>query len=90
MTKFIGIKELQQNTKKIREEVEKGVRFIVIYRSKPVFEIKPLDDSVNFVSGMKATELYTDDFLERMAEAQGDVNKGNLKEYSVDDFMKTL
>ena len=42
MTKIIGLKDLQQNTKRIREEVAEGVSFVVIYRSKPVFEIRPL------------------------------------------------
>ncbi len=44
MPKLIGIKELQTNTRAIREQVCKGAHFIVIYRSKPVFEIRPLSD----------------------------------------------
>lgn len=44
MPKLIGIKDLQTNTRAIREEVAKGVHFIVIYRSKPAFEIRPLDE----------------------------------------------
>lgn len=44
MPKLIGIKELQTNTRAIREEVAKGVHFVVIYRSKPVFEIRPLEE----------------------------------------------
>lgn len=44
MPKLIGIKELQMNTRSIRENVAKGVSFIVIYRSKPVFEIHPVKD----------------------------------------------
>ncbi len=42
MPKLIGIKDLQTNTRAIREEVAKGVHFVVIYRSKPVFEIRPI------------------------------------------------
>lgn len=42
MPKLIGIKELQMNTRSIREDVERGMSFIVIYRSKPVFEIRPV------------------------------------------------
>lgn len=44
MPKLIGIKDLQTNTRAIREEVAKGVHFVVIYRSKPVFEIHPVDE----------------------------------------------
>lgn len=49
MTKIIGIKDLQTKTKQIREEVEKGTHFIVVWRSKPIFEIKPLpqEDDIN-------------------------------------------
>jgi len=44
MLKLIGIKELQMNTRGIREDVANGISFIVIYRSKPVFEIHPVKD----------------------------------------------
>lgn len=42
MPKLIGIKELQMNTRSIRQDVAKGMSFVVIYRSKPVFEIRPV------------------------------------------------
>ena len=56
MMKIIGIKELQTNTRKIREEVEKGIHFIVVFRSKPIFEIKPLE-KLEFSDAIKATGL---------------------------------
>ncbi|KKP36241.1 MAG: hypothetical protein UR27_C0024G0006 [Candidatus Peregrinibacteria bacterium GW2011_GWA2_33_10] len=90
MTKLIGIKDLQKNTKKIREEVAKGVTFVVIYRSKPVFEIKPFNNNIDFVADMKKTNLYTDEFINNMKEAQNDIKKGRVKEYTADEFLNSL
>ncbi len=36
---IIGLKELRQNAGKIAERVQKGERFTVVKRSKPVFVI---------------------------------------------------
>lgn len=90
MTKLIGIKELQQNTKTIREEVEKGIHFIVIYRSKPIFEIKPLSDDFEFAEDFKSTGLYTNDFIKRMEEAEDNLKKGKIKTNTTAKFLKSL
>lgn len=90
MTKLIGIKELQQNTKNIREEVGKGIHFIVIYRSKPIFEIKPLSDDFEFTEDFKSTGLYTNDFIKRMEEAEDNLKKGKTKTYTTKEFLKSL
>jgi len=89
MTKLIGIKELQQNTKFIREEVEKGVHFIVIYRSKPVFEIKPLE-KVSYSEDLEETGLYNDKFIKKIKEAEKDLKEGKTKTYSTEEFLKSL
>lgn len=49
MPKLIGLKEFQQNTKRVREEVSRGVEFIVIYRSEPVFGIVPLNPTKDWM-----------------------------------------
>lgn len=90
MTKLIGLKELQQNTRAIRESVEKGIRFIVVYRSKPIFEIKPLSDDFEFAEDFKSTGLYTDDFIKRMEEVESDIKKGKTKTYTTKEFLKSL
>ncbi|MEK7529179.1 MAG: hypothetical protein AAB592_05420 [Patescibacteria group bacterium] len=54
MTKVIGIKELQTGTRKIREGVENGTRYVVLFRSKPIFEIHPM-------SGDDIEELHFND-----------------------------
>ena len=89
MTKLIGLKELQTNTKKIREEVTQGIRFIVVYRSKPVFEINPISQ-VEFSNDLQATGLYSDTFIERMKEAEDDIKNGRTKTYDTNEFLKSL
>lgn len=90
MTKIIGIKDLQTKTKQIREDVEKGISFVVVWRSKPIFEIKPFDH-LNFIDDLRMSNLYNEKFLEEMAEAQEDIRKGRVTSYtSTEDFLKSL
>lgn len=90
MTKIIGIKDLQTKTKQIREEVEKGVTFVVVWRSKPIFEIRPFDD-MKFADDFEKSGLYNTDFIERMREAEKDIGSGRTKSHkSPQDFLKSL
>ena len=90
MTKIIGLKELQLNTKKIRKEVENGISFIVIYRSKPIFEIRPLQNNLEFADDLKSTNLYTEEFLKRMQKAEKNIKEGKLKTHTTEEFLKSL
>jgi len=90
MTKLIGVKELQKNTKSIREQVERGVSFIVVYRSKPIFEIKPIPADMDFYDDLKAENIYNNKFLDKMEEAQSDVKNGKLKRYTAKEFINSL
>lgn len=90
MTKLIGLKEFQQNTKRIREEVALGVNFIVIYRSKPIFEIKPLKQEAGFATELEKSNLYNDEFIVQMKEAESNINAGKVKDYSKESFLKSL
>lgn len=90
MTKIIGIKELQTKTKKIREDVEKGMHFIVVWRSKPIFEIKPITE-IEFAESLKSTGLYTDDFIKSMEQAEADIRTGRTKKFkNTEEFLKSL
>ena len=90
MNKIIGIKELQTKTKQIRLEVEKGVHFTVVWRSKPIFEIHPFTQ-VEFHDDLKSTGLYTKTFLKQMEEAEDDLRKGRTKTYkNTQEFLKSL
>lgn len=42
--KIIGVKELRNNLEEYISEINKGQSFTVIKRSKPVFQINPIDD----------------------------------------------
>jgi len=90
MTKIIGIKELQTGTKNIRKEVEKGVNFIVIYRSKPIFEIRPIDSTFEFTGDLDSSGLYNDDFIKRMNKAEKDIKSGKTKTYTTDEFLNSF
>lgn len=41
---IIGLKELRQNVNKYYSAVQKGNSFIIARKSKPLFQIVPLDD----------------------------------------------
>lgn len=90
MTKLIGIKELQMKTKQIRKDIEKGIRYIVVYRSKPIFEIRPLESGDTFADELAATNLYNADFLKRLKEAEMNLKKGKTKTHTTEEFLKSL
>lgn len=43
MTKTISVKELRMNFPKIRKELKKGIKFTIIYRSKPIGYLTPVE-----------------------------------------------
>ncbi len=43
MTKTISVKELRMNFPKIKKELDNGVKFVIIYRSKPLAELSPIE-----------------------------------------------
>jgi prevent-host-death family protein len=42
--KIIGVKELRNNLEEYINQINRGMSFIVVKRSKPVFQIKPVID----------------------------------------------
>jgi prevent-host-death family protein len=54
----IGAKELRASLPKVVEQVRKGARFIVLYRSRPAFRIVPLDDSEADVGPLETDSLF--------------------------------
>ncbi len=44
MTNIIGVKELRENFETFEKLVRTGQSFIVMKRSKPIFQINPVDD----------------------------------------------
>jgi len=80
-TKFIGIKEFRQNISNyVKKARKKDVRYVVMNRNTPLFEIAPF-----------AKDIYLDDFVESIMQAKKDVAQGRvvsqeeiLKKYALD------
>jgi prevent-host-death family protein len=75
-TKTIGIKEFRAHISDVVTRAQKGnVRYIVMNRNKPLFELKPFKK-----------EATIDSLLEEIIEAQKDVKKGKL--HSQEEVLK--
>jgi len=46
MENIINLKSLRENMQKYAQKIEKGRSFIVFKRSKPLFRISPVDESL--------------------------------------------
>lgn len=55
MTKTISVKELRMNFPKVLKDLKNGVKFTLIYRSKPIASLSPL-------------ELYSDPFDDQVRD----------------------
>jgi prevent-host-death family protein len=54
----INAKQLRASLPKLVERVRKGARFVVIYRSRPAFQIVPVDDTAAPHAPLEADTLY--------------------------------
>jgi prevent-host-death family protein len=54
----INAKELRGSLPEVVERVRRGARFTVIYRSRPAFQIVPVDDAAAPASALEADSLY--------------------------------
>ena len=57
MSTIIGLKELRENTEAVAERVARGESFVVVKRSKPVFQLIPVDDT------LEATEAWVQSYI---------------------------
>ncbi len=64
MSKVISAKQLRDELSKVVEMVRKGQRFTVLYRSRPAFQILPVDSSGVEMGALEDDSLY-------LAEAVG-------------------
>lgn len=58
MTKTINAKELRASLPAVVERVRKGARYTVIYRSRPAFQIVPVDELPTKQGDLKADPVY--------------------------------
>ena len=57
MKQIIGLKDLRQNINKYHSAVQKGGSFIVVRKSKPLFQIAPLDDEGIWETAVDFTKI---------------------------------
>ncbi|MCF6276617.1 MAG: type II toxin-antitoxin system prevent-host-death family antitoxin [Candidatus Magasanikbacteria bacterium] len=56
-TKIIGVKELRENLEIYINKINKGESFTVVKRSKPVFNIVPIESSENWEEVVDFTKI---------------------------------
>jgi prevent-host-death family protein len=54
----LNAKQLRATLPDVVERVRKGTRFTVIYRSRPAFQIVPIDDEGNAATPLAEDPLY--------------------------------
>ena len=54
---IIGVKELRQNLEEYIAQIAKGKSFMVIRRSKPVFNITPVNSQDNWEEAVDFTKI---------------------------------
>lgn len=45
MVKIVGLKELRENIDEYVRDVGRGIEYVVVRRSKPLFKISPVEDA---------------------------------------------
>ena len=58
MSKIINAKTLRRDLAKIVQSVQRGARFTVLYRSRPAFEIIPVDAADLDLGSLEEDPLY--------------------------------
>jgi antitoxin (DNA-binding transcriptional repressor) of toxin-antitoxin stability system len=58
MNTLISAKELRASLPAVVEKVRRGARFTVLYRSRPAFQLLPLDSSSDALSPLAQDSLY--------------------------------
>jgi prevent-host-death family protein len=60
ITQVVGLKELRENTEKYISQVKKGKSFMVVRRSRPVFQITPPEDAGEWETLIDFTKFKDD------------------------------
>lgn len=58
MNKLINAKQLRHSLPKLVQQVRRGARFTVLYRSRPAFQILPVDAASGPVEDLSREPLY--------------------------------
>jgi prevent-host-death family protein len=55
---LINAKELRASLPSVIEQVRRGTRFTVVYRSRPAFHLIPVEDTTAGTGDLKSDSLY--------------------------------
>ncbi|MDO8490287.1 MAG: hypothetical protein Q7S47_02615 [bacterium] len=78
-TEFIGMKEFRQNMSTLTKRAQKkNVRYVVLNKNKPVFEVRGLDEKT----------ISLEQLALGIVEAREDVKRGRT--YSLEQIRKNL
>jgi antitoxin (DNA-binding transcriptional repressor) of toxin-antitoxin stability system len=58
MKTTINVKELRASLPKVVEQVRRGARFTVLYRSRPAFQVVPIDEVPGALGDLESDPLY--------------------------------
>jgi prevent-host-death family protein len=58
MNTLISAKQLRRSLPEVVKKVRHGARFTVLYRSKPAFQLVPVDDPVRSAGDLERETLY--------------------------------
>jgi prevent-host-death family protein len=64
----INAKELRASLPKLVEQVRKGARFTVIYRSRPAFRIVPIEEATEASTPLESDPLFRAEAVGRSAD----------------------
>ncbi len=77
ITKFIGLKQFRQNLADCTKQVQsKKVRYIVLKKNAPMFEVKAVDEK----------KIFRDKFVADLKVAEDDIKAGRV--YTQEQIMK--
>ncbi len=68
MNTTINAKQLRASLPKVVEKVRRGARFTVLYRSRPAFQVVPVDAASGAAGDLESDPLYHAKPLVRLAD----------------------
>jgi antitoxin (DNA-binding transcriptional repressor) of toxin-antitoxin stability system len=78
MNTVINAKELRSGLPKVVQDVRRGIRFTVLYRSRPAFQVVPVDAAENPAGDLEDDPLYRAKPLGRSAGGRSAVDHDSL------------
>jgi antitoxin (DNA-binding transcriptional repressor) of toxin-antitoxin stability system len=78
MNTMINAKELRNSLPKVVEQVRRGARFTVLYRSRPAFQVVPVDALPETAGALQHDPLYRAKPLGRSADGKSGADHDSL------------